>query len=307
MFILRLIILCALLAYPSTPMARAREVLPQDALIRLFSYAQRESKIYLDDHLVQFDAAIPDSKNKKDSYLGFYFKKQSKTLFLMDFYYSNIYVGYPFYRYRNGNFDNCQRYYSKNFDTFWKKIRNATPIDHEIYVTHYQHYLEASEPFGLSCAKKPLDPKRLTLEEVEPIFRIFMKEQGLIEQWNYWVGADNPQYHLSYYYFTLTRSPGKNRPRTPIRVIYMNSWTGEIYEDWNGSPCTIWSSPALRAARIALYARKGLTDSDLAPHHAHFRTITDPRSANCLGDRLDGLTTTAEEFGIISPQKPDTP
>lgn len=59
--------------------------------------------------------------------------------------------------------------------------------------------------------------------------------------------------------------------------------------------------------RMALYTAKGLTDSDLAPHHAHFRTITDPHSANCLGDRLDGLTTSTEEFEAIARQKPDKP
>lgn len=256
------------------------------------------------------DESIKDDTGKTRTYAVFYFMygddKIGKTV--SSAHLINRYTGHIFYRQSN-----CIRYHSESLEKYRQKVRNETPYSLNIYQAEYDHFLKISEPLSVSCFENNRPQNLISLTEAENIFHTFLKNEKIASNQGYYAEkygsplqeADSNSDYDYYKFSLISTSHRQNRPAP--RSFFMNAWTGELYEQRLDNPCTIWSSPALHAARIALYARKGLTDSDLAPHHAHFRTITAPRSANCLGDRLDGLTTTAEEFGIISPQEPDKP
>lgn len=283
-----IILVMALVAIQSAE-AQAKQSLSNHQLERIFDFYAKETGFgSKNPYFMDSDESLNDYFGNFRKYSTFYFSYGDDIVgkTASDVHFINRYTGDIVYRQSN-----CIRYYSYSLNNYQRKIRSQTPYSEKEYIEEHKHFLNISEPISAACFENERPKNLLSLTEAEYLFRKFMIINKLSHSHGYYaqkhftpVTEIDSESDFDYYQFTLIPIPNR-KDSPPPRKFFMNAWTGEFYEQRPNNRCTLWSSPALRAAREKLYAAKNLTETDLALHRAHFRAITDPRSANCLGDR----------------------
>lgn len=183
----------------------------------------------------------------------------------------------------------CERYTSLRLEAYVAQHRQRHPIPIEVLERAKAHYRAVSDPYSRVCLgdMETPDPERLSLDAAEDLFRQIATDLKLLPRYGIWSQLDD-RFSEDYFRFDLEGFKDRKGQRS-WRIFFMNAWTGEVYEEQVDAPCVPITSRNFLRRRLETYQTRPISASALAAHHAHFRSITAPQSANCLGDRLEGL------------------